>query len=600
MKKYSNFISLPTILHTTQMKKTTFLILYLIIYCISAPAQEIQGLWKYDNTEFIIKTNKKAYTQAITKYLEKEIAEYYESTTMDFFDDGSYYFDAEEGGQYEIDGNMFIDVKSHKNRIDTVIFDITNNILTFKMNPAKQGFFTPDRLKALNVDNPENIQIKEAEMLIHWVKLSEPTIQFVAPVISKEEYDEYDEPEIVITIQISPATSDDNIKDTEKERTYSQDIIGKWKITKKKPEVTASNKDISKIIMDEFNSFSDNYDTYIQFSKDGEYIEYLLDTEIRISTYKINGNKIKIPGSVDCIYSVDKDTLDLIFDYTKHFISDYPDDKPNSETVKKVVVHTYLKKLPDNFDIEESLKKALVRDSIIVVSKYPDRVKEDIIGKWKPYKTEAIIVSNSEESTQGLKNMTEGLLSDHRQSSLIFDKDYMVERYDSILYTIEGNMLETNKESMPFAINDSILTIDRDLRGALIWMGIGIGDHDRMLSIRKYAARTYYVKVAKEEFAFLKKTYEKFVAFIKNNMQYPPEAIADKKEGKVIVILRIEADGTISYAGVNEEIDPLLDAEAIRIARLMTPEWWEPAKENNIAVPGYTAIQIDFRLPENE
>lgn len=576
------------------MKKTTLILFCTLIFSMGTTAQEILGHWQYNGSETIIDVNDDNTSNIIQRYLNK--ASNY--NIIEFRDNGVYIVNGVNEGRYEIKNNKLIDLDLRFNKAKIADFGIQDSTLTFHIDFVELGFFNTQKLKDLDIENPKDVKINEAKISLHWIKIPDdyqydeendaiaPTIKFNPPTIAKDDSIEKD--------------YDDEYK-TEVEETYypvyPQDIIGKWKIVKKKPEVIASNKDVSKIIIDEFNSFSDDYDTYIQFSNDGEYTEHLLDTEKRTETYKTNGNKIKISSSVDCIYSINKDTLDLIFDYTKHYTSGY---KQNSESVNKVVLHTYLKRLPDHYDIDATMKEAMIRDSIILVSKHPEKVKDDIIGKWIQVKTETIVVSNNKEYDQRLKNMTQDLLSDYPYSNLVFDNDNMIENYVTIPYKIEGNMLETNKESMPFSINDSILTIDRDLRSALVWMGIGIGDHDRMLSIRKYAVRTHYQKVIKEVHAGLKKTDQEFSSFVNNNMQYPAEAIENKIEGEVVVVLRIEADGTVSYAGVSEEKDPLLDAEAVRIAKLMTPEWWEPAKENNISVPGYTAIQIVFRLPENK
>jgi len=559
---------------------------------MNTTAQEIIGLWGYDSSETTLDVNDDNASDAILRYLSKAC----NYKTLDFREDGTYTVNGENIGHYKIIGNKITDLDLRFNKAKTADFEIEDGVLTFEIDFVELNFFNIKKLKDLDIKNPKDIKISEAKLLLHWVRQHEdysyeedrqltPTVQFTPPTIARDDNIEEDY---------------DDEEETEEEYypVYPQDLVGKWKIINKEPEAITSNKDVSKIITDEFNSFMDDYDTYIQFTNDGKYIEYLFDNQSRRNAYNTNGNRIKIGSSTDCTYSVSKDTLKLNFDYTKHYLSDYPKNESNSVEIKKVELHTYLKKLPDNFDIAESLRTAMIRDSIIVVSKHPERVKEDIIGKWKPYKTETIVVSNSKESTEGLKKISEDSFSDYKASDLIFGKDYMIERYDSIPYSIEGDMLITEKRNITFSVNDNILTTEEDLRGALIWMGIGIGDHDRMLSIQKYAARTYYVKITEETYIELKKTPQEFETFVKNNLQYPPEAIKNKKEGIVWVVLEIEADGTISEAYVNQEIEPLLDAEAIRIARLMTPKWWEPAKENNIAVSGYTAVPIVFKLPE--
>lgn len=169
------------------MKKSGLILCIILLFSLAITAQDIVGSWEYTNTEFIIKTNKKSYSQSITDYLNQEISDYYDNTVMQFLDDGEYYIDGTEAGHYKLEGGKFIDFKPNGDKIDTVKFDIKNDVLTLYLDPSKLGFFTSDRLKKLGITNPDDLKIKETTMLIRWKKQPTPTIMFIPPVIAIDE-----------------------------------------------------------------------------------------------------------------------------------------------------------------------------------------------------------------------------------------------------------------------------------------------------------------------------------------------------------------------------------------------------------------------------
>ena len=56
-----------------------------------------------------------------------------------------------------------------------------------------------------------------------------------------------------------------------------------------------------------------------------------------------------------------------------------------------------------------------------------------------------------------------------------------------------------------------------------------------------------------------------FVSWLTKNLKYPPEAQRSKTRGRVVVAFIVNRDGTISGERVLHAVDPLLDAEAIRV-----------------------------------
>ena len=72
--------------------------------------------------------------------------------------------------------------------------------------------------------------------------------------------------------------------------------------------------------------------------------------------------------------------------------------------------------------------------------------------------------------------------------------------------------------------------------------------------------------------------------FLGKNIKYPAEAIEKGIQGRVIVQMVIEKDGTLTNAKIARGVDPLLDQEALRVVNL-SPKWI-PGKQRGEAVRG--------------
>ena len=71
--------------------------------------------------------------------------------------------------------------------------------------------------------------------------------------------------------------------------------------------------------------------------------------------------------------------------------------------------------------------------------------------------------------------------------------------------------------------------------------------------------------------------------FLNNNVQYPAEAEKAGIQGRVIATFVVEKDGSISNAKVVKSVDPLLDAEALRVIGAMPN--WKPGMQNAFELP---------------
>lgn len=82
--------------------------------------------------------------------------------------------------------------------------------------------------------------------------------------------------------------------------------------------------------------------------------------------------------------------------------------------------------------------------------------------------------------------------------------------------------------------------------------------------------------------------------WLRNNMIYPPMAETNGVQGRVVVSFIVETDGRITNVTVERPVNPLLDYEAIRLAKSMPR--WIPGKRNGIPVRVRYTIPVKFRL----
>ena len=86
--------------------------------------------------------------------------------------------------------------------------------------------------------------------------------------------------------------------------------------------------------------------------------------------------------------------------------------------------------------------------------------------------------------------------------------------------------------------------------------------------------------------------------FISDTIRYPVEAQQKGIQGRVICNFVVMKDGSISDLQVVRGVDPLLDAEALRVLKLM-PDW-KPGKQRGQAVNVRFTLPVVFRLTGNE
>lgn len=86
----------------------------------------------------------------------------------------------------------------------------------------------------------------------------------------------------------------------------------------------------------------------------------------------------------------------------------------------------------------------------------------------------------------------------------------------------------------------------------------------------------------------------KLMEYISKNIQYPAEAQTAGTQGRVIIQMIIDENGKINNPRVLQGVDPLLDAEAIRLMNAMPN--WKPGTQRGVTVKVKYTIPVVFRL----
>jgi len=88
-------------------------------------------------------------------------------------------------------------------------------------------------------------------------------------------------------------------------------------------------------------------------------------------------------------------------------------------------------------------------------------------------------------------------------------------------------------------------------------------------------------------------SYTELKEFIKREMVYPPRAILDKIEGKVLLTFYIKKDGEVDHIEVTESVNSDIDNEALRIARKIL---WCPAQFDGKNVNDKQCVTFIFNI----
>ncbi len=84
-------------------------------------------------------------------------------------------------------------------------------------------------------------------------------------------------------------------------------------------------------------------------------------------------------------------------------------------------------------------------------------------------------------------------------------------------------------------------------------------------------------------------------AFMRKEMTYPPSALEERVQGRVVVRFVVGANGGIREIKVVQKVDPRLDEEAVRLVKQM-PKWMPAKDENGAAVSVYHTLPVIFKI----
>lgn len=87
---------------------------------------------------------------------------------------------------------------------------------------------------------------------------------------------------------------------------------------------------------------------------------------------------------------------------------------------------------------------------------------------------------------------------------------------------------------------------------------------------------------------------EALSSFLSENIVYPDEAQEKGISGRVMVQYVIEKDGSVTEVKVMKGVDPLLDAEAVRVVKAMPK--WKPGTVNGKPVRVKYMLPIVFKI----
>lgn len=82
--------------------------------------------------------------------------------------------------------------------------------------------------------------------------------------------------------------------------------------------------------------------------------------------------------------------------------------------------------------------------------------------------------------------------------------------------------------------------------------------------------------------------------FINEHIVYPEEAVKKKEQGKVFVAFLVKKDGSIEQIKIERGVSESLDAEAVRLIRLMPK--WIPAEKDGKPIESICRLPIAFTL----
>ncbi|MBR4336858.1 MAG: TonB family protein [Bacteroidaceae bacterium] len=89
---------------------------------------------------------------------------------------------------------------------------------------------------------------------------------------------------------------------------------------------------------------------------------------------------------------------------------------------------------------------------------------------------------------------------------------------------------------------------------------------------------------------------QNLLKFLKANITYPEEAKKNGTQGRVVVQFVVDKDGSITDAKIVKSVSPELDAEALRVVKIMPK--WTPGEQKGEKVRVKFTLPVQFKLPD--
>lgn len=225
-------------------------------------------------------------------------------------------------------------------------------------------------------------------------------------------------------------------------------------------------------------------------------------------------------------------------------------------------------------------------------------------------------------SPKSREHKLSGVSADKPEVTIIFDTDEDIDAYIKAgkQIAVKLRVLNTGNEVMAGAeleSSSSHVRVTADAKGEA-QMKVGVGEtitikqkgyQDAVYDVRKtYPLRDMesssvvrLLLAGEAPVVNIAETMPEFpggmsacLEFIAKNVKYPAGAQQAGKQGKVIVQVVVEDDGSLSNFSVVRSVDPELDAEAIRVVKSMPA--WKPATVKGKNVRCRYTLPVAFKL----
>lgn len=132
----------------------------------------------------------------------------------------------------------------------------------------------------------------------------------------------------------------------------------------------------------------------------------------------------------------------------------------------------------------------------------------------------------------------------------------------------------------------------------VILMSVSFLSYGQTKLTQKQIERKHYQEVIGENSkdTIIPDTYPKYpygmqgvLHHISSNLNYPSEAYNKKIQGTVLLKFFVETDGTLGDIEVIKSVEPSLDAEAIRVLKML--KVWVPGYKNGLPV------RVEYKFP---